>query len=155
MSKMSAELSRAMESDCATGVEEVVAARRPEDLTALRALLRADADVPPSFRQNAIHILGRWGDADSAPAIRSLLPTLDERERINAVDALGRLDSPEAEAAVMDLAGDESPDVRRFAAYALSNVTTDPARGLLRDMLSTDPEQSVRDAAERSLRRRP
>ena len=139
MTSMSPELRRAMESECATGVEEIVAARRPEDLAALRALLRADADVPPSLRQNAIHILGRWADSESAPAIRSLLPTFDERERMNAVEALGRLDGPDAEAAVLDLAGDDSPDVRRFAAYALSNVATDAALGRLRDMQSYGP----------------
>jgi HEAT repeat protein len=154
MTSMSAELRRAMESDCATGVEEVVAARRPEDLAELRALLRADADVPPSLRQNAIHILGRWGDSESAAAIRALLPTFDERERINAVDALRQLDAPDAEEAVLDLAGDDSPDVRRFAAYALSSLPTEAARGRLRDMQRTDPEQFVRAAAEQSLRRR-
>jgi HEAT repeat protein len=153
MTSMSPDLRRAMESDCATGVEEVVAARRPDDLAALRALLRPDADVPPSSRQNAIHILGRWGDSESAAAIRSLLPTFDERERINAVDALGQLDTPDAEAGVLDLAGDDSPDVRRFAAYALSNLPTEAARVRLRDMQRTDPERIVRAAAERSLRR--
>jgi HEAT repeat protein len=155
MISMSSQLRRAMESDCATGVEDILAARRPDDLAALRALLRPGPDVPPSLRQNAIHILGRWGDSESAAAIRSLLPTFDERERINAVDALGQLDSPDAEAAVLDLAGDDSPDVRRFAAYALSNLATEAARGRLRDMQSTDPERFVRVAADRSLRRRP
>jgi len=152
MTSMSPELLRAMESNCATGVEEVVAARRPEDLTALRTLLRADAELrhPAAFRQNAIHILGRWGDSESAAAIRSLLPTFNERERINAVDALGRLDSPDAEAAVLELAGDNSPDVRRFAAYALYNLATEASLGRLRDMQRTDPEQFVRTAAERS-----
>jgi HEAT repeat protein len=153
MTGMSPELRRAIESECATGVEEVVEARRPDDLAALRALLRADADVPPSFRQHAIHLLGRWGDSESAAAIRSLLPTFDERERINAVAALGQLDSPDAEAAVMDLSGDDSPDVRRFAAYALSNLATEAARDRLRDLQSTDPERFVRAAAERSLPR--
>jgi HEAT repeat protein len=154
MTDMPPELLRAMESDCATGVEEVVAVRRLDDLDALRSLLRADVDVPPSFRQNAIHILGRWGDSESVGAIRSLLPTFDERERINAVDALGRLGGPDAEAAVFEVAGDDSPDVRRFAAYALANLGTEAARDRLRDMQSSDPERTVRVAAERSLRRR-
>jgi HEAT repeat protein len=155
MTGMSPELSEAMESDCATGVEEIVAARRPDDLAALRALLRPDANVPPSFRQNAIHILGRWGDSESAPAIRSLLPTFDERERMNAVEALSRLDSPDAQAAVLELSRDDSPDVRRFAAYALSNIGTEAALGRLRDLQSADQERSVRAAAERSMRRQP
>ena len=150
MTSMSREQLAAIESVCATAVEDVVEAQRPDDLLALRAALREDADVPPSLRQNAIHILGRWGDTESAAAIRSLLPTFDERERINAVDALGRMGGPDAEAAVLQTTEDESPDVRRFAAYALSNLGTEAARDRLRDMEETDPEDFVRAAAARS-----
>src|SRR5918994_3989442 len=153
MSSMSPELLREIESVCAIAIEEVVAARRPDDLVTLRAALREDADVPPSLRQNAIQILGRWGDTESAPAIRSLLPRFDERERINAVDALGRLGGPDAEAAVLQLTEDESPDVRRFAAYALSNLGTEAAQDRLRGMEETDPVQWVRAAAARSRSR--
>jgi HEAT repeat protein len=152
MTSMSPELLRTIESVCASGVEEVVEARRPTDLVALRAALREDADVPPSLRQNAIHILGRWGDTESAAAIRSLLPRFDERERINAVDALGRLGGPDAEVAVLQMTEDEAPDVRRFAAYALSNLGTEAARDRLREMEETDPVRSVRAAAARSGR---
>jgi HEAT repeat protein len=153
MSSVSPEQLRAIESVCATGVEEVVQARRPDDLAALRAALREDADVPPSLRQNAIHILGRWGDTESAAAIRSLLPRFDERERINALDALGQMGGPEAEAAVLRMTEGESPDVRRFAAYALSNLGTETAQARLRGMEETDPVQWVRAAAARSRSR--
>jgi HEAT repeat protein len=152
MSAMSPQLELAMQSSCATGVEEVIEARRPEDLATLRALL-ADEDAPASARQNAIHILGRWGDVESAPAIRALLPNLDERQRINAADALGRLGGPDAEHAVLELTGDESPDVRRFAAYALSRLGTETARIQLGEMAGNDPEPSVRAAAVSSLDR--
>jgi HEAT repeat protein len=150
MTSMSPAVLREIEPLCATAVEEVVEARRPNDLVALRAALREDADVPPSLRQNAIHILGRWGDTESAAAIRSLLPRFDERERINALDALGQMGGPEAEAAVLRMTEGESPDVRRFAAYALSNLGTGVARERLREMEESDPEQLVRAAAARS-----
>src|SRR3954468_18656424 len=106
---MPPELLRTIESICATTIEDVVAARRPNDLVALRAALHMDADVPPALRQNAIQILGRWGDTEAAAAIRSLLPTFNERERINAVDALGRIGGPDADAAVLQMTEDESP----------------------------------------------
>src|SRR5918994_5363569 len=150
MNGMSLEQLQAIESVCANSVEEVVEARRQNDLVALRAALREDADVPPSLRQNAIQILGRWGDTESAAAIRSLLPRFDERERINAVDALGRMGGSDAEAAVLRMTEDESPDVRRFAAYALSNLGTEAARDRLREMEETDPADFVRAAAARS-----
>ncbi len=153
MTSVSPELQVALESDCATGVEEVIGVRRSEDLRALRDMLRPDAPASSAFRQNAIQILGRWGDAESAPAIRALLPELGERERINAVDSLGRMSGPEAEAAVLEATQDESPDVRRFAAYALSRLRTEAALERLREMARTDPEPSTRTAAERSLLR--
>jgi HEAT repeat protein len=149
---MSPQLELAMQSSCATGVEEVIEARHPEDLAILRGLL-TDGDAPASARQSAIHILGRWGDAESAPAIRALLPNLDERQRINAVDALGRIGGPDAEDAVLELSGDESPDVRRFAAYALSRLSTETARIQLGEMARNDSEPSVRAAAVSSLDR--
>lgn len=154
MTSMSPELRLALESDCATGVDEVVNTRSAEDVLALRAMLRRDADVPAPMRQNAIQILGRLEDTESAAAIRALVPAFDERERINAVDALGRIGGPDAEAAVLDLSDDESPDVRRFAAYALSRLDTDVARNRLGEMKDSDPMSSTRVAAARSLRHR-
>jgi HEAT repeat protein len=153
MVSMSTELRRALESDCATGVEEVLDSRRSEDLVALRAVLRGDEDVPASFRQNAIQILGRWGDRESVDSIRALLPMLDERERINAVDALSRIGGPEAESAVLEATADESPDVRRFAAYGLSRLDSQSARDRLEELARADPERSVRAAAIRGSRR--
>lgn len=147
MSSTPSPLSQAIEATCANGVEEVISARRPEDLELLRAALRQDADVSPAARQNAIHILGRWGDTESAAPIRSLLPRLDERERINAVDALGNIGGTEAEDGVLQLAQDQSPDVRRFAVYALANLGTDASAARLDRMESSDPAERVRAAA--------
>ena len=92
-------------------------------------------------------------DGRRAPAIRALAPSLDERQRINAVDALGRLGGPDAEDAVLELTRDESPDVRRFAAYALSRLGTETTRIQLGEMARNDPEPSVRAAAVSSLDR--
>jgi HEAT repeat protein len=133
-------------------VEEVIEAHLPEDVAALRAILR-DENAPASLRQNAIHILGRWRDTESANAIRDLLPSLGERERINAVDALGRIGGPEAESAVVTMTDDESPDVRRFAAYALSRLDTETARRQLAQMAENDSTPAVRMAAGSSLDR--
>jgi len=81
-------------------------------------------------------------------------PDFDERERINALDALGRIGGPDAEAAVLQMTEDESPDIRRFAAYALSKLGTPTALERLHDLEGTDPERLVRTAAARSLRRK-
>lgn len=150
MSNTPSPLSQAIEATCANGVEEVIRARRPEDLELLRAALRQDADVSAAARQNAVHILGRWGDTESAGPIRSLLPRLDERERINAVDALGNLGGTEAEDGVLQLAQDRSPDVRRFATYALANLDTDTSTARLNRMETSDPAERVRTAAARA-----
>jgi len=152
MAGISNDLQQALESDCATGVEEVIDARRPEDLEKLRALLRSDARAAPALQQSAIHILGRWGDTESVSEIVRLLPSLDERERINAVAALGQIGGDDAESALADLSKDSSPDVRRFVAYALADIGTPTARSRLRELRRADPVDFVQDAADRGLR---
>jgi HEAT repeat protein len=151
MDAISKDLQQALESECATGVEEVVDAKRPEDLERLRALLRSDARVAASLQQSAIHILGRWGDTESAPDIVRLLPSLGERERINAVAALGHVGGDDAESALIDLSTDSSPDVRRFVAYALADLGTPTAQSRLRELRNADPVDFVRTAAKRGL----
>jgi HEAT repeat protein len=152
MMNMPAQLRLAMEAECAGAVEEIVDAHRQDDLTVLRAMLTADADVPPAFRNTAVQILGRWQDTQSVAAIRELITDFGERERANAVDALGRIGGPDAETVVLDAAEDTSPDVRRFAAYALARLGSERARGVLRTLAVEDPAEPVRAAASRGLR---
>jgi len=140
----------ALESDCATGVEDVLHERRAEDLKALRALVRVDRTVKPAFRQNAIYLLGRWPDPESASRIRDVMKRVDERERINAVDALGRLGNDEAVAGVIEATRDTSPDVRRFAAYALARLSTREAQERLEELATSDPVDFVRASAARA-----
>ena len=147
MTTVSPELQRALDSSCATGVDELLQARRPEDLEALRALVSLDPGIDPSWRQNAIYLLGRFGDTGAAGQILGLLPRLDERERINAVTALGQIGTDEAIDGVLNATRDPSPDVRRFAAYALARADTPTARERLDDLASSDPVEFVRDAA--------
>ena len=75
------------------------------------------------------------------------------RQRITAVDALGRLGGPDAEDAVLELRVDESPDVRRFAACAPSRLGTRTARIRLGEMAGNDAGPTVRAAAVSSLDR--
>lgn len=151
MTPISDELRVALESDCATGVDEILDHRRTEDVQTLRALLRPEPDDPPAFQQHAIHLLGRLGDTESAAQISALLPRLAERGRINAVDALGRIDSPTAVEGVLQAANDPSPDVRRFAAYALARQDTSHTRARLTEMAQSDDTDFVRFTAERAL----
>jgi HEAT repeat protein len=89
---------------------------------------------------------GRWRSARWCRASTS--------SNAYAVDALGRLGGPDAEAAMLELTSEESSDVRRFAAYALSRLGTETARIQLGEMAGNDPEPSVRAAAVNSLDRK-
>ena len=55
---------------------------------------------------------------------------------------------------MLELTSEESSDVRRFAAYALSRLGTETARIQLGEMAGNDPEPSVRAAAVNSLDRK-
>jgi hypothetical protein len=140
----------ALESDCANGVEDVLRERRAEDLAALRSLVSVDPTIKPSDRQNAVYLLGRWPDPDSARPIRDVMRRLDERERINAVDSLGRLGNDEARAGVMEATRDRSPDVRRFAAYALARLGGAAEQARLAELAASDPVDFVRASAARA-----
>jgi HEAT repeat protein len=147
---LSQALRLALESDCANGVEDVLREHRLEDLAALRSLVSVDPTIKPSHRQNAVYLLGRWPDPDSAALIRNVMRRLDERERINAVDSLGRLRNDEARTGVMEATRDASPDVRRFAAYALARLRGPDEQARLAEMASSDPVEFVRESAARA-----
>jgi HEAT repeat protein len=85
------------------------------------------------------------------PVIIERLADFDERLRITAVDALGRLGTPEAAGAVLDRAGDPSPDVRRFAAVALARIGGAAARDRLARTAEDDPADFVRRRARRAV----
>jgi HEAT repeat protein len=151
MATMSRALREALESNCATGVDELLRDKKASDLEVLLSMVDASSREDPGRRQNAIELLGLWGNPSAAAPIRALLPHLDDRGRINAVDALGRLGTPEALEGVLESAKDPSPDVRRFAAYALARIGSREALSRLADMSASDPEGFVRAAATKAL----
>lgn len=140
-----------LRSECGHAAEDILARRSPEEFRRLRAVVAAKAPDPVEL-QNAINLLGRWGDPEAAPDIVALLPGLDEVGLINAVDALGRLGGTVATNAVLKQAGHESPDVRRFAVAALARLGTKRATDRLEKLARTDPAGFVRSKARAALK---
>jgi HEAT repeat protein len=123
-----------------------------EDLLRLRQMVAGTVVVDQQTQRNALALLGRAGDQEAVPLIIGRLANLDERERINAVDVLGRLNTPESISAVADFTTDPSPDVRRFAVIALSRVGGALAREKLTHVAAGDPVGLVRQRAEQALK---
>jgi HEAT repeat protein len=128
-------------------LDAIVQERDPSDLEELRHLVSTDPDIHPSYRTKAIYALGRWQDEPSASRIVNVLPELDEVGTITAVDALGRIGTPEAIDAAVGLAEHESPHVRKFVAEALGDSSQPEAQQKLIEMESNDPAEFVRDSA--------
>ena len=149
MARLPVRLREALEADDAEELGRLLQRRRPEDFAALRALLTPDPSVPTDHRTKALHALGVWGDPAVVPAIRQLLPHLDERGRMSAVGALGRLATPEAVAAILERVEDPSPQVRKLAVWALRRSGTPEARQKLSEVATNDPVEWVREAAAR------
>jgi HEAT repeat protein len=124
-----------------------------DDLRRLREVIASGTTADPRAQQNALSLLARSGDRDAVPVIIARLPDFDERQRITAVDALGRLAPPEAATAVLDLTNDPSADVRRFATVALARIGGVAARARLARTAEDDPVDFVRRQARRSLNR--
>lgn len=152
MAQISERLRRALESDDACLLTDVVKAGRQEDFEALQSLLSLDPSINPGHRRKAIYALGRWGDSAAVSDIRSLLPHLDEAGRISAIGALGRLGTEAALEGVLEHATDPSPHVRKFAARALGRIDTPEARKKLKEIKAKDEMEYVRTVASKQLR---
>lgn len=152
MPQISDRLLRALESDDPCDLQNLVQEKRTEDFEALQALLSREPSVNADHRRKAVYALGRWGDPATVPAIRDLLPDLDEQGRIAAADALGKLGTQEALEGVVSLVGDSSPQVRKFAARALGKIDLPEAQDKLREIETSDDADFVRAAASRQLK---
>lgn len=142
-----------METDCAHTLEDLVAKPSDTEIRELIAVVEDEAEMTPNQRQRAVYMLGRMGRAEAAPTIIKALPRLDEGGKVAAADALGRLATAEAQAAVMELSHDRAPQVRKFAAKALARIGTNAAIGHLRGMIDGDEEPFVRASAGKVLSR--
>ena len=99
-----------------------------------------------------MHILGRFRDAAAVEAIRNLLPTMEPRDRVAAIAALGRIGTSEALAAVLEARYDPSGDVRRMVVIALGRIARPEAFEHLKGIEAEDQADYVRAQASRVLR---
>ena len=144
MTNLSPALRASLESDCGHSLESILADHRTEDYQALMEILVQ----PPKqeYRLKVIHLLGRWGEQDAVSTIEDILPTLSELERSRAIDTLGRLGGPQAEAAVLKHVDDASPQVRKFVVYALKRLNSPNSREVLQRITHNDSADFVRKA---------
>jgi len=149
--RLSPELEAALQAEEAGALNEIVRARRPEHLAQLRELA-ADETSPPLYRSRAIYAVGRWGDPVAVADIVRGLPTLTEQGRLSALDALGRLATPEAEKVLADYAADASPQVRKLVVQGLVRTKGAAAQSTLRAIAERDPESWLRELASRHVR---
>jgi HEAT repeat protein len=131
-------------------LDAIVAARRPEDLEALRAIARNEgAEFDDRDQRKALYALGRWGDAALAEDVVEVLPRLGPSSRIAAIDALGWLGDAEAVPIVAAYSDDESPQVRKFVVQALGRIGTPDARNELRRIRGDDAAEAwLREMAD-------
>ena len=130
-------------------LDRIIRRKRPEDLAALRGLITEAAD--PNYRQRAIYAVGRWGDTSAVPDLVRVLPVLKESHTYTALEALGRLGTPEARAAVESYADHPSPQVRKFVVEALTRIADPAADATIEKMARGDSEGWVRELAARRM----
>ena len=146
-------LDEELRAECGHALEEILDRRSDEDYDKLIALLAPDAEVEPVQQQNALHVLGRWGNPDAVPVIVQLMPQLDQRDLINAINALGQLGGPDAFRTIVEYENHPSADVRRFVASALNRIGTEEALEELKAMGDRDGSDIVRAKAQRLMKR--
>ena len=146
----SSDLRDALKSFEIGALDRIIERGDEKDFEALRRLV-SDPSVNPDDRQRAIYALGRWGDPAVVPDIVEVLPTLKETHCMTAIEALGRIGTDEARAAVLPYARHRSPHVRKFVVEALSRIDDAEAREAVRTIANADRSPWVRDLAARRM----
>lgn len=140
------ELRQAFEAIESGFLDQIVRLHRPADFEALRAVL-ADPEVDEGYRRKAIYALGRWGDRKAVPDIRRIMPMLDYRGCVTAIDALGRLGGEESRQAIEAYADAPEPQVRKFVVKALERIGGQAASDRLEAIAKSDSREWLRELA--------
>jgi hypothetical protein len=129
-------------------------ARQQDDaaIEVLGALLAHDPD--PTVRRIAATALGNIGGEAAAAALEPALTEPDVEVRIQAMRGLHVIKGEAAAAALGELAlHDADPALRRQAVHLLATLRSAEARSTV-ELAASDPDDSVREAAEEALTRR-
>jgi HEAT repeat protein len=153
MTEVREDLQLALEADDRERLERIIAVGADSDFDTLQALV-ATEETPTTFRRRALYALGRWhGKEDTAVVtIESVLPRLEEVERMAAMDALGRIGTSRALDAIVAHVDDPSPEVRRLVAKSLARIGSPRAAEVLAHLTSAESVDYVRQRAEQLLR---
>jgi hypothetical protein len=122
-------------------------------LEMLGALAAHDADA--TVRRIAATALGNIGGEAVVPALEAALADADVEVRIQAMRGLHAID-PEAAAAPLGelVLGDPDPGLRRQAINLLATLRGEEAHATV-ELAASDPDDSVRQVAEKALTRPP
>jgi len=157
--------------------------RKPRDPRAIATLQRGLGDPDPWVRYHACQALGGLEEHAAADAMAALLHDEANQVRLAAVEALARLDTPQARALLLEASQAADPDLKRAAVLGLgasrrpealpslleATRSDDPTTRLVAlsalldfrgpevdqaiSRLAADPDPDVRRLAERALRR--
>jgi putative heme-binding domain-containing protein len=123
------------------------------DQTAPQELAARLDDPRWVVRDRAVHHLGKLGRA-AVPALQEVIHRGETtRRRRNAVWALTRLETPEADATIRDALADNAASVRLAAAHALGLHRDADGLGRLAELAVSDAEPAVRREAATALGR--
>ncbi len=104
-------------------------------------------------RLAAIWVLENLQDPASLAPLSAALGHRDPETRGAAAMALGNRRASGYVTALIDMLRDGNPSVRRRAATALGNIGDRSAHGPIREMLASEPDATVKTAAERACQR--
>jgi HEAT repeats len=149
------------------GYQELAAKDKSERLGAIRGLARQKNDAAievlgallahdpdRTVRRIAASALGNIGGEAVVSALETALVDQDVDVRIQAMRGLHVINGTAATGTLGELAlGDADPELRRQAVHLLATLRSDEARSTI-GLAATDPDDSVRQAAEEALTRR-
>ena len=120
---------------------------------AVELLIGALKDEQSRVRSRAAHALGRIGNLSAIEPLTVAITDEAPNVRINALHALGKF-GESAAAALTSVLADPAASVRRYAIAALEKTGSKGAILQLEKIARDEPDDSVRRAADRALRKR-
>ena len=125
---------------------------KTEEVGAVKLLVIALKDKHPRVRSRAAHALGRIGDSSAIEPLTVAIQDTAPNVRINALHALGKFGESVA-SVLMPALTDPAASVRRHAIAALEKTGNKEAIARLEKIATDETEDSVRQAANRVLRK--
>ena len=124
------------------------------DLNVLKKIIASHQEFDANRVVRAIYLLGEWGEKSIAKDISKLIPHVGEIGRVTILDVLTKIGDESVFDEIKECLKDKSPQVRKFAIYALGALNSHESVHYLQEVGKKDSLDFIRGLANEYLKNR-